>query len=419
MKINLEQLRKPCICKRNHTLAVEEIVFKPDAVKEIPVFLKSAGYTKPVIICDTNTYPAAGKQIQQLIPGAAAIILNAENLHADEHGVAQVQENFDENTDLLLAVGAGTIHDITRYAAYQMQLPFYSIPTAASVDGFVSTVAAMTWKGFKKSFIAASPVAVFADSNIYAQAPARLTASGAADLLGKYTALADWKLGHLLLDEYLCPTICKLEEEALAVVVESLDGLKSGEQTACENLMYGLLLSGLAMQMVGNSRPASGAEHHLSHLWEMSLLNPPLDAYHGEKVGVGLAMACKHYKAAARQIRKGQYQLLIPNAPKNDIMELAGNNPAVAEDLLQENSPDPLEKISLSTLADKSTEILAILDSLPEAEEIKEYLSKVAAPVSLSQIDLPEALEADSIKYSPYIRNRLTGMRLLKFYQFQ
>ena len=91
----------------------------------------------------------------------------------------------------MIAVGSGTIHDITRYHAYERKIPFFSVPTAASVDGYVSTVAAMTWHGFKKSFTAVSPVVVIADTDIFSKAPMRLTASGVADLLGKYTALAD------------------------------------------------------------------------------------------------------------------------------------------------------------------------------------------------------------------------------------
>lgn len=79
-----------------------------------------------------------------------------------------------------------------------------------------------------------------------------------------------------------------MEEEALEFMCKSLPGLKKGEIDAYEQLMYGLLLSGLAIQMVGNSRPASGTEHYMSHLWEMEAVNPHLDFYHGEKVGTGL-----------------------------------------------------------------------------------------------------------------------------------
>ena len=155
------------------------------------------------------------------------------------------------------------------------------------MDGFVSNVAAMTWKGLKKTVPAVAPLAVFADTDIFAHAPRRLTASGVSDLLGKYICLADWKIASLLTGEYICSEIIEMEEKALKTVCSCVKGIASGEPEDCEKLMYALILSGLAMQMVGNSRPASCAEHHLSHLWEMEVVNGPLDALHGEKVSVG------------------------------------------------------------------------------------------------------------------------------------
>ena len=115
----------------------------------------------------------------------------------------------------------------------------------------------------------------------------RLTASGVGDLLGKYTALADWKITNILDGEYICDRICEMEYDALDKLKESLDGLSNRDINAYEELMYGLLLSGLAMQMTGHSRPASGAEHHMAHFWEMVVINEEiiamLEKVHGVK----------------------------------------------------------------------------------------------------------------------------------------
>ena len=115
----------------------------------------------------------------------------------------------------------------------------------------------------------------------------RLTASGVGDLLGKYTALADWKITNILDGEYICDRICEMEYDALDKLKESLDGLSNRDINAYEELMYGLLLSGLAMQMTGHSRPASGAEHHMAHFWEMAVINEEiiamLEKVHGVK----------------------------------------------------------------------------------------------------------------------------------------
>ena len=314
MKIDVKEFLKPCGCGRKHEIVVDDIIIDSGAVKELPEILKRPAYADKkslVMICDENTYEAAGRQVEELVPELKKIVLDPENLHANEHGVEAAKKGLDEigDVDLMIAVGSGTIHDITRYHAYEMKIPFFSVPTAASVDGFVSTVAAMTWHGFKKSFTAVSPIVVIADTDIFKEAPLRLTASGVSDLLGKYTALADWKITHLLTGEYLCDEICKMEYEALDRLRASLGGLTTGDKDAYENLMYGLLLSGLAMQMTGNSRPASGAEHHMSHLWEMEVINDYIDFYHGEKVGVGLVLASKIYHKAAERMLEGDFQV--------------------------------------------------------------------------------------------------------------
>ena len=165
-----------------------------------------------------------------------------------------MSEKEYKNIDFMIAVGSGTIHDITRYHAYEKKIPFLSVPTAASVDGFVSTVAAMTWHGFKKSFTAVAPCFVLADSEIFSKAPLRLTASGVGDLLGKYTALCDWKIAHIITGEYICDKVVDMEYEVLKDLCANLDGIGSQNIEAYENLMYGLLLSGIAMQMIGNSK---------------------------------------------------------------------------------------------------------------------------------------------------------------------
>ena len=301
MKINIKEFTGNCSCGRDHQLVVDDVILEEGALKKLPEILNKEPYDRYkhlVMVCDGNTYEAAGKEVEKLLNGISVIKLDPENLHANEIGVAKVKEQLDpiKEVDCMIAVGSGTVHDLTRYNAYERKIPFISVPTAASVDGYVSTVAAMSWYGFKKSMIAESPILVVADSRIITDAPMRLTASGVGDLLGKYTALADWKITNILDGEYICDRICEMEYDALDKLKESLDRLSNRDINAYEELMYGLLLSGLAMQMTGHSRPASGAEHHMAHFWEMAVINDEIDAYHGEKVGVGLIQVSDIYQ---------------------------------------------------------------------------------------------------------------------------
>lgn len=423
MKIDVNEFLKPCSCGRKHEIVVDDIIIERGAIAQLPDILKRPAYADKkslVMICDENTYEAAGKQVETLIPGIKKIILNPENLHANEHGVEAAKKGLETagDVDLMIAVGSGTIHDITRYHAYEMKIPFFSVPTAASVDGFVSTVAAMTWHGFKKSFTAVSPVVVIADTDIFKKAPLRLTASGVSDLLGKYTALADWKITHILTGEYICDEICSMEYEALDRLKESLDGLTTGDEAAYENLMYGLLLSGLAMQMTGNSRPASGAEHHMSHLWEMEVINDYIDFYHGEKVGVGLVLASKIYHKAAEKMAAGDFKVKDSMPVEEELIRENFNKPGMFEIIMEENTPNLLDEVDPAKLVEKNDEIISVIREIPAAEELTAMIDKVQGVKSLEDLGFDESYQAKTANLSPYVRARITFMRLLKFYDF-
>ena len=423
MKIDVNQFLKPCSCGRKHEIVVDDIIIDIGAINHLPEILKRPAYADKkslVMICDENTYEAAGKQVEALVPGLKKIVLNPDNLHANEHGVEAAKKGLDEigDVDMMIAVGSGTVHDITRFHAYEMKIPFFSVPTAASVDGFVSTVAAMTWHGFKKSFTAVSPVVVIADTDIFKKAPLRLTASGVSDLLGKYTALADWKITHLLTGEYICKEICDMEYQALDSLISSLDVLKTGDTKAYEELMYGLLLSGLAMQMTGNSRPASGAEHHMSHLWEMEVLNDYIDFYHGEKVGVGLIQVSDIYHEAVKYLKEGNFKVKDHVDIETDLIEKTFTNKELCESIKKTNDPNLLDLIDPKVLREKTEEIIRIIEEIPKADEIVAMLEKVHGVKSLEDIGFTPDMKEKTARVAPYIRDRITFMRILKFYDF-
>ena len=419
MEIDLKALRENCPCGRKHIIAVEQAVIESGAIRRLPGLLKKHGFRRPAVICDENTCKAAGKTAAELIGPCTMVCLAPENLHATEVAVARAQDQLPPETDLLVAAGSGTIHDITRYIAHEKNIPFVSVPTAASVDGFVSTVAAMTWHGFKKTFPAVSPIAVLADTDIFPNAPYRLTASGVSDLLGKYTALADWKVAHLVTGEPICERVVRMEEEALSTVCANLGRIRAGEPTACAKLMYALLLSGLAMQMVGNSRPASGSEHHVSHLLEMEILNPHLDAYHGEKVGVGLLLSSRVYHHDAELLRNGRYSIPQYAGPETELLRREIRSDVLYEEILHENDPDPLAGISAETLRKNVPGIVKILDAVPSERELSGLIAEAGGAASLREIGADENLREMIVRLSPYVRNRLTYMRLRKRFQFE
>lgn len=414
MQIDLERFLGNCSCGHPHSISVQSIYIEPKASRYLYRILQH--YKYPVFICDSKTKKAAEEALSEYFKKNKVIELSGEEIHADNLNVEYLCERIEDRADILIAVGAGTIHDLTRYVAFKKGIPFISMPTAASVDGFVSTVAAMTWNGMKKTVPARAPIYVLADTDIFSKAPYRLTASGISDLMGKYTALADWKISHIITGEYFCPRIYKLEMEAVREVECILEELKSGNEECMEKLMYALLLSGLAMQMVGNSRPASGAEHHISHFWEMSVVNEPVDALHGEKVSVGLIMCLEKYQKILAAIESGKCQIIDNAEYETELLKDTFGRKGLYKDILEENGVNLLKFIDSNHLEGQLQEIAVELKQLPKPDEMKEKLEKADCKTTMQELNLPDIKEL-TLTLSPYVRRRLTLMRVSKLFR--
>ena len=418
MRVDINKFIGFCGCGKEHKIMVKDIIIESEAIKKLSMIMEKEGFKNITIICDENTYAAAGEEIKEIIPKGKFINLKSENLHANEIAVQKVYECLAVENDVLIALGSGTIHDITRYVAYNKDIPFISVPTAASVDGFVSTVAAMTWRGYKKTFTAVSPIYVVADTDIFKEAPYRLTASGVSDLIGKYTALVDWKISSIVIGEYICNKVCNMEIDAVNKLCECVDDLVLGKSEAYEQLMYALILSGLAMQIIGNSRPASGAEHHISHLWEMEVINKHLDAYHGEKVSVGLILVMEEYKKIKKSIENGRCRVKKYYGLEEDILKEVFKSREMYDSIMKENTPDPLLNVNKVILQNRLESIAEILEKLPTLDFVKNTLKRAKAVTTLEEIGLSNDIKQNSIRVSPYVRSRLTLMRISKMLEY-
>lgn len=418
MRVDINKFIGFCGCGKEHKIMVKDIIIESEAIKKLSMIMEKEGFKNITIICDENTYAAAGEEIKEIIPKGKFINLKSENLHANEIAVQKVYECLAVENDVLIALGSGTIHDITRYVAYNKDIPFISVPTAASVDGFVSTVAAMTWRGYKKTFTAVSPIYVVADTDIFKEAPYRLTASGVSDLIGKYTALVDWKISSIVIGEYICNKVCNMEIDAVNKLCECVDDLVLGKLEAYEQLMYALILSGLAMQIIGNSRPASGAEHHMSHLWEMEVINKHLDAYHGEKVSVGLILVMEEYKKIKKSIENGRCRVKKYYGLEEDMLKEVFKSREMYDSIMKENTPDPLLNVNKVILQNRLESVAEILEKLPTLDFVKDTLKRAKAVTTLEEIGLSNDVKQNSIRVSPYVRNRLTLMRISKMLEY-
>lgn len=416
---HVEKIMKSCPCGRKHGLLTEECAVSRDAARLMKEYMEKKGYVRPAVVADDNTRIYADRLLAEFSAPLTAV---AGNAHATEVWCARVGEFVDsEKPDVLIACGSGSVHDITRYVACEKKIPFISYPTAASVDGFVSGVAAMTWHGQKLTFPSVPPVAAFADPDVFSAAPARLTASGVGDVLGKNIPLFDWRVGQILTGEYLCEELCALEAEAVDEVIKALEQRgQIGESTYCEKVMNALLISGLTIQLSGNSRPASGAEHHMSHLWEMHRINETNDGLHGEQVAVGVLCVTRRYEEALRRgLDYGKIAAIDPTR----VMDRAYLEPVfrdLTDGILKENMPggtpssSSLARIRLTEDTDARIREAARALLTPSGE-VERLLKLARTPVTTAEIGLdpsPEFIDL-SLRFAPYVRDRLTLLKVL------
>ncbi len=292
-----------CACGRTHACTIGQIRIGRGVLTEVAEAVRCRAAGRPVlVVADTRTRAACGCRVEAALRLAGVpfttCILTAEPVVPDEPAVAAVRSAVCADHALLLAVGSGTINDLTRYAAAQTGRPFVAVATAASMDGYASSVAPLIVGGRKITFPAVQPAALFADTEVLAAAPAPLLAAGFGDILGKETALADWRLAHAETGEYWCPFLDGLVREALGRCRDAAADVARRGDAAAEVVAEALVLSGVAISLADSSRPASGAEHHVSHYWEMdALANGRPHALHGQQVGVATPCIAAFYQA--------------------------------------------------------------------------------------------------------------------------
>jgi glycerol-1-phosphate dehydrogenase [NAD(P)+] len=418
--------RFTCACGREHRIPIVSTKVASGILPHLGQELRELGaWQRLMLVADENTWAAAGSDVHLSLKGQFAVdtvvFPGSPRLRPDETSISRVLNSIVHLPDVLLAVGSGTITDLVRYvSASKLDIPFVCIPTAPSMDGYASTVSAMSFSGFKVTMNAKPPLAIFADLDILSNAPSRLMAAGAADLFGKYTALMDWSIARDMQGEYYCPYVEGLVRKATDSCSKDSEALKMRRQDAVYNLMEGLILSGLGILMVGNSRPASGSEHHLSHFWEMKeQASGRTEHLHGEKVGVASILAAKVYRFLLEQDLKGL--CFDPNwrTLGLDLEEytrrlgrvfgpLAEQLPITDKRVPGDDNPEVLDFASRLSSA-----LCQVAADPPSAVNIEESLRMVGAPTTCGELDLPREWVREGILYSREVRERYTIFTLL------
>ncbi len=292
MILNTKQYLGPCACGRDHELRTKLVVCEYGALERFEQYMADCGLSgHRIVIYDTNTYNLPG---MVHVRADQEIVLEAKGLHSEKGLIEDCMTRFEKTPDYVVVVGGGTLMDFGRYSAWRLGIPFVAIPTIVSSDGFTADICSIIIDGQKKSIPMQAADAVICDMNIIAGAPMFLNIAGVQDILAKHVSIADWKIAHIVSGEYFCDKVCAMAQEALDIMDRCAHEIAAGKKPDLEAMAYTQMLSGLTMQILSNSRAASGAEHLVAHLVEMKpKYFENAHGLHGECVGVGTLMCAK------------------------------------------------------------------------------------------------------------------------------
>jgi len=403
-------------------------IYEKDGLGRLPRAARSVFPGRSfIVVADERTWMAAGRRADGELRGAGLpcsepMMLEGEP-YGDDESVAVVRGGIERAKAVPVAVGSGTINDLVKRASFEAGTRYICVPTAPSVDGFTSSGSALKVKGFKTTLECPPPAVVVGDEDVILAAPAELVAAGFGDLVAKIAAGLDWKIADALGIEPVDRGVWRMVEPKARAILGLAGSVRRREPGAVEVLYRGLMSSGLAIGRYGDSRPASGIEHLLSHVWEMDdLESNGRPVYHGFKVAMGTLLSNVFMSglfsrtrdeigaSMAREgsdlagARLGEAERLLSGSPylEKTLEILKGKVPT--GNSLERRRADILEKWeSLRRL---------ILRRLPPFEDLRAAFAEVGCPVEPADIGLTREEVVRGILVASLIRKRYTVLDL-------
>lgn len=332
MNINeMPQTEFDCSCGRHHNFSVHDMVIRKGAIEELPRVAAPFKEGRVLVVYDQNTYRVAGQKAVELLKKEGfqikELLFDSGNdiLIPDESVVGRILQEQDKDINLMIAVGSGVINDSVKYVTSRTKLPYIIVATAPSMDGYVADGAPLISAGYKYSYDAHLTYGLIGDTDILQTAPDDLIQAGFGDVVGKITAIADWDLAVKANGDYRCDTCVELVQKALDRCFAKATGLKTRDGESLGALLEALTLTGVAMALVNISRPASGAEHMLSHFWEMDYIARGLNPnHHGIQVGVATPVIARFFEEMADILPEGTGKLCPGHEEIEKLLESAG-----------------------------------------------------------------------------------------------
>lgn len=413
MNTNIDKLLEgmKCECGAVHTCDIEKVIIRSGAIEELRNLTEN--YRSILVVADSNTYKTCGDRVVELLGKKTEKLLVYESdgvLIPNEDAIEKMKKGVSENTDLIIGIGSGVIQDLCKYVSFIMKLPYFIIATAPSMDGYASKGAALIIGNMKVTYDAHVPTVIIGDTDILKDAPLDMIKSGYGDIIGKYSCLNDWKLSCLINGEYFCDFVYNLTHEMAERISRMGKALLRREPETIEQLTEALIITGIAMAYVGNSRPASGSEHHMSHFFEVTgIMNNEEYFMHGIDVAYS-AVYTQGLREQILALDKPRQQLFDEAEWRQKITEIYGS---VAEGVIKlQNSVGSYKTSRFDTYAKKWEDIREVLREAPSKDTMVGLLENIGLDIA----DFEKTYSAEKIQnaiwFAKDLKDRYTILRL-------
>lgn len=405
----IKDFEKECDCGKKHSTAVKDVVIESGAVHKVGQILSKNKFSKKILlVADLNTIKAADGIKESLTDFNVEYKIYDDLRIATMEEVNEIEHLISDKDISVLSVGTGSLNDICRLASARQNKQFCIFATAPSMDGFASYGSPIVCDGFKSTYPAKSPDVIIGDTKILASAPVELKSAGFGDMIAKYVGLVDWQVSALISGEYYCPKIAELTKSAVDGLMDMADKVTVEDEYTAGKIFESLLKTGIGMSFSQNSRPASGSEHIIAHLIEcVELRDNIIPNYHGDDIGVCTLEMLKYYNNLAKSKHIDVHDEDVDWEDVFDFYNEMADN--VKELNFPENIVDCVDKDKLKNNWDK---IIEIIHSVPDYETCKNAMIKAGCKITVDDIGKDKSLFEDCVKYSPYMRKRLTLLRL-------
>jgi glycerol-1-phosphate dehydrogenase [NAD(P)+] len=312
MSADAIKLLKPKVFDKSKWMQLpRDVIIGHDVFCQIPSVCEDLKLgTSALLIAGKSTMDRAGNNVLEILKNNYTV----KPFIAEEISIPVIKkaQKAAAGTDFILGVGGGRVIDTAKIVSYNLDVPFISIPTAASHDGIASSRASVPTVEGHASLDAHPPVAIVADTGIIASAPHRLLAAGCADVISNYTAILDWELAHRVKGEPMSEYAIALSKMTAEILVKNAHLIKPHQEQSAWFVIKALVSSGVAMSIAGSSRPASGGEHKFSHALDKLA---PGKALHGESCGIGTIISMYLHGGDWRGIRASLKCIGAPVTP--------------------------------------------------------------------------------------------------------